>query len=107
MIPTSDLIPAPVHRLVGQKLLNEDDAFKLIDYLQWHRRMSALSNEELIKELLKVAPLFGVLGDLIDLVVERLCPGILDKIASQDNQPTVINPVCGSADEVPNAKETQ
>ena len=101
---------APVHRLVGQKLLNEDDAFKLIDYLQWHRRMSALSNEELIKELLKVAPLFGVLGDLIDLVVERLCPGILDKIASQDNQPTVINHVCGSADcgsagadEVPNS----
>ena len=66
--------------------------------------MSGLSNEELIKELLKVAPLFGVLGDLIDLLVERLCPGILDKLATQANSPSIIIPVCGSADEVPNAQ---
>ena len=62
---------------------------KVLHYLQWHDKMTALSNEDLVKELLKVTPVLCKLGSLIDIVVERLCPGILDKLAADEKQPNV------------------
>ena len=52
----------------------------LLAYLREHTRMSELSNEDLCREFLAVAPVFGRLGELGDLLCERLCPGIISKM---------------------------
>lgn len=52
----------------------------LLAYLREHTLMSALSDEDLCREFLAVAPVFGRLGELDDILVERLCPGIISKM---------------------------
>jgi hypothetical protein len=60
------------------------EASNLLAYLREHTRMSELSNEELCREFLAVAPVFGRLGELGDLLVERLCPGIISKMDEEE-----------------------
>lgn len=56
------------------------DAANLLAYLKEHTRMSELSNEDLCRELLREAPVFGRLGELVDILVERVCPGLITKM---------------------------
>lgn len=65
------------------------EAENLLAYLREHTRMSELSDEDLCREFLAVAPVFGRLGELGDILVERLCPGIISKIDEETKaQPT-------------------
>jgi hypothetical protein len=65
---------------------NESLDSNLLKYALWHQETEKLSNEELCRKVLTVAPLVGELGELIDILVERLCPGIIDKIADEPIQ---------------------
>ena len=60
-----------------------DEILVMLDYIDWHQRMDKLSNEDLCRELLRTAPVWGRFGELSDLVIERLCPGLMDKIADE------------------------
>ena len=53
-------------------------------YLHWHSRMEALDSRALANELLNVAPVIGALGELCDLVAERLAPGIIEDRAKRE-----------------------
>ena len=55
----------------------------MIPYIEWHLKMDKLSNEELVRVFLRESPMFGEFGELCDLVAERLCPGIMDKLGDE------------------------
>jgi hypothetical protein len=55
-------------------------------YLTWHQEMSAKSNEDLCRELLKSSPVLTKLDDLVSLVVERLVPGLIDKMGDEEDE---------------------
>ena len=58
----------------------------VLAYLRIHQRLDGLSNDDLCREILKVAPVFGMLGELIDIAVERLSPGIIVKLAKEEKK---------------------
>jgi hypothetical protein len=64
-----------------------EEAKNLLAYLREHTRMMNLSNEDLCREFLAVAPVFGRLGELGDILVERLCPGIIEKMEGETKAP--------------------
>ena len=59
--------------------ISNSDAL-LVDYVEWHLKMDALSNQQLCIELLQSAPIGGKHGELCELVVERLCPGLITSL---------------------------
>lgn len=66
--------------------ITPQEAHNLIEWIKWHNAMEALDNEGLCRELLKAAPLMGRLSDLCEIAVERLSPGIINKM--DDKEPT-------------------
>lgn len=68
------------------------EANSLLAYLREHTRMSELSNEDLCRELLREAPVFGRLGELVDILVERVCPGLITKMDEETKGDTTPSP---------------
>jgi hypothetical protein len=77
---------------VNAKPCTPEEAQNVLSYLREHTRMSALSNEDLCREFLAVAPVFGRLGELGDILVERLCPGIIGKMDEETKPDTTPMP---------------
>ncbi len=58
-----------------------DDLLRVVNWIQWRDEMTAASNEVLARALLTEGPHWGPLSDLIEIAAERLCPGIIELMA--------------------------
>lgn len=67
-------------------MITAQQAQNVLDYLREHQRMTNLSDEELCREILTVAPVFGRLGELIEILCERVCPGLIEKMDSEEKE---------------------
>lgn len=57
-------------------------AKQVIDYVTWRLNLEALSNEQLAMVLLAEAPVMSRLGNIVEIVAERLSPGVIERMAN-------------------------
>lgn len=65
--------------------MKSDEAAKMLLYLAWHQSLEKLTDEELMTKILAAAPIMGELGEMIEVLAERLYPGILQRIVDKEN----------------------
>lgn len=78
---------ASIFEIMRAQMPSSRDALvSTAEYVVDRMRLEKLSNDELSIALLHAAPVAGQLSDLIEIAVERLSPGLIEKLDDPSEQ---------------------